>query len=252
MSKPRRPKGESGPASSGAFSAGGGQDPFAAFASFGGLNAASSSTPVAAPSVAIGAEVPAEFKQVFKRLTKRDMTTRVAACEELTQLLESCAEADAIAVARDVFTYVRRRHGSQDKHLRRALCFALRALFSRDKSVKKHLVKHLPIVLGPWLCLRFDTEADVLHAARQSWEVAFDSDERSAAAFSMCTAKLVAVLRTLLETTVETLKDEDNLKPEEAISVLEGTHSAALRACAHLLQLAAKFEKLSSCTAIMV
>eukprot|EP01059_Diplonema_ambulator_P012037 TRINITY_DN22153_c0_g2_i1.p1 TRINITY_DN22153_c0_g2~~TRINITY_DN22153_c0_g2_i1.p1 ORF type:complete len:1645 (+),score=449.29 TRINITY_DN22153_c0_g2_i1:38-4936(+) len=228
MSKPRRPKNESGPAQSGAFSnLASHADPFAAFTSFGGAAVDTTDT------------LPSDFAQAFKRLTKKDAATKVSACTTLHELLSTAEEGDVILAIPEVVAAVKRRYYSKDKHLRRCLCRCLHALFSRGKTVKNKCVPHLGQLLGPWLCLRFDREAEVAAAANEAWDAAFDSVDRTKNAIAHCQDKLVLALQLMLTTTVEQLKDEDGLRPEEAAEILENMQTSCLSVCCYLVKLAA-------------
>ena len=254
---PRRPKGESGPAQSSAFGAvAGSADPFAAFASFGGGGgggggagaAPAAKAAKAAPVAAAGVreELPSEFKQIFKKLAKRDAKTKVAACQELCDAVNEKPEEEVVVLIRDFSAFVKRRHYAHDKTLRKAICQCLATLFAKGKLVKKKFVPCLGLIMTPWMCLMQDNEKEVAAAAKAAWDVAFDTPERAVAAIGLCEERLVAGLALMLEMTPETLREEDHLKQEEAETVQECVQAAALRACAHVVELHGATQKLAS------
>eukprot|EP01065_Artemidia_motanka_P029451 TRINITY_DN35561_c0_g1_i1.p1 TRINITY_DN35561_c0_g1~~TRINITY_DN35561_c0_g1_i1.p1 ORF type:complete len:1757 (+),score=610.57 TRINITY_DN35561_c0_g1_i1:71-5341(+) len=231
--EPRRPKGVAGPASSARVASlvGGSTDPFAAFAAFGGTTGG-----VAASASAIHPEL----SHALQRLTKRDRTTKQKAAGELGDLIGSLGEDDVIAAVPDVCGGLRRHLLHKDKHVRRALCGCLQALFTRGKQVKRALVPQLPLLLGYWLMLRRDAEQDVEAKAEEAWATAFDSDARAAAALNMCVGPVCETLCDRIDMTPDELRADEGLSPDDAQVVAASGARAALLAFASIARLGSR------------
>eukprot|EP00659_Diplonema_papillatum_P009237 gene9237-14318_t len=235
MSKaPRRPKGDRGPACSQAFAReASAADPFAAFLSFGTAPAA------AVASGGGGDGGGSAYAQVFKRLTKRDDTTKVAAVGELEALVTGSADEAVVPAIPEIAQTVKRRHYARDKQLRKGLARVLKALFEKGKVVKRKCVPYLGVLVGPWLCLMHDREVEVAAAAREAWEVAFPAKDKVCAAAAVCGDQVISLLAANLEVNEEVVKEEDGLKKEEAAEAVENLHTAILHTCAYFIELAA-------------
>ena len=222
--KPRRPKNESGPAASGAYSTQAG-DAFAAFTSFG----------MAGGDSTMGTELHSDFEQVFRRFNKKDAVTKLNACNELQTLITERSEDEIILAIPRITEMVRRRHYSKDKYLRRGVIGCIDLLFKKGINVKKKCIPHLKNLMPPWLCLCYDCEHEVSRAAIVSRDTHFNTADRLAQAFTICGDTLISGLTTLIDISHSELKDEESIRQQEACDVAENLHSSALIACSYLV-----------------
>eukprot|EP01062_Namystynia_karyoxenos_P044135 TRINITY_DN3239_c3_g1_i1.p1 TRINITY_DN3239_c3_g1~~TRINITY_DN3239_c3_g1_i1.p1 ORF type:complete len:1865 (+),score=643.95 TRINITY_DN3239_c3_g1_i1:74-5596(+) len=236
-SEPRRAKGVAGPASSAKVAAlvgGAGADPFAAFAAFGGT---------AAGATATASQADTEVAQALQRLSKRDALTKQKAAADLEQLLTARPDEAVAEALPEVVGGLRRHILHRDKHVRRALCRCITAIFRKGKPVKRAAVPQLPLFMPHWLVLRCDREQEVQQAAEEAWGAAFDSEARAGSAVGLCLGPTVDALAGKVDITTEEVCADEGLGAEDARAVVDNVASGALLAFGAVCRLAAGLEK---------
>ncbi len=100
----------------------------------------------------------------LKKLVKKDPTTKLKALAELSAYFEDPDRSDEDIVAalpmwQQSFVVAAE---DLDRRVRENTFITMRKLLSRSDAVKKQLSKYLKDLLFPWLCGRFDPDAQVL------------------------------------------------------------------------------------------
>ncbi|XP_069492472.1 E3 ubiquitin-protein ligase listerin [Ambystoma mexicanum] len=156
--------------------------------------------------------VDADFRMVLRKLSKRDVTTKLKAMQEFGAM---CKERDQ-AVVKGVLPYWPRNYCrislDHDRRVREATQQAFEQLILK---VKKELAPHLKNLMGYWLIAQCDTYSPAASAAKVAFEAAFPPNKQPEA-LSFCKEEIIAVLQdNLLKETPDTLSDPQNVPEEE-------------------------------------
>ncbi|MEE6468105.1 hypothetical protein FKM82_008163 [Ascaphus truei] len=156
--------------------------------------------------------VDADFRMVLRKLSKRDVTTKLKAMQEFGAM---CREREKETV-RGVLPYWPRNYCKisldHDRRVREATQQAFEQLILK---VKKHLAPHLKSLMGFWLISQCDTYAPAASAARVAFEAAFPAHKQPEA-LAFCKEEILNVLFDhLLKETPETLSDSQAIPAEE-------------------------------------
>ncbi|XP_063812460.1 E3 ubiquitin-protein ligase listerin [Pseudophryne corroboree] len=156
--------------------------------------------------------VDADFRMVLRKLSKRDVTTKLKAMQEFGAM---CKERDKETV-RGVLTYWPRNYCKisldHDRRVREATQQAFEQLILK---VKKHLAPHLKSLMGFWLIAQCDTYSPAASAARAAFEAAFPP-HKQAEALVFCKDEILHVLLDhLLKETPDSLSDPQTVPDEE-------------------------------------
>uniref|UniRef100_A0A6I8PFP8 E3 ubiquitin-protein ligase listerin n=1 Tax=Ornithorhynchus anatinus TaxID=9258 RepID=A0A6I8PFP8_ORNAN len=156
--------------------------------------------------------VEADFRVVLRKLSKKDVTTRLKATQEFGAM---CRERDAETV-RGVLPYWPRIYCKISlDHDRRVREAAQRALERLVTKVRKHLAPHLKSLMGFWLMAQCDPHPPAASAARLAFEAAFPPG-RQADAVAFCLDEILGTLRDhLLKETPDTVSDPQTVPEEE-------------------------------------
>ncbi|KAJ7427998.1 hypothetical protein BTVI_01452 [Pitangus sulphuratus] len=119
--------------------------------------------------------VDADFRMVLRKLSKRDVTTKLKAMQEFGTM---CKEREA-EVVKGVLPYWPRIYCKisldHDRRVREATQQSFEQLILK---VKKHLAPYLKSIMGYWLIAQCDTYSPAASAAKVAFEKAFPSSKQ--------------------------------------------------------------------------
>uniref|UniRef100_A0A8C3TZF3 E3 ubiquitin-protein ligase listerin n=1 Tax=Catharus ustulatus TaxID=91951 RepID=A0A8C3TZF3_CATUS len=156
--------------------------------------------------------VDADFRMVLRKLSKRDVTTKLKAMQEFGMM---CKEREA-EVVKGVLPYWPRIYCKisldHDRRVREATQQSFEQLILK---VKKHLAPYLKSIMGYWLIAQCDTYSPAASAAKVAFEKAFPSSKQPEA-LVFCKDEILNVLQDhLLKETADTLSDPQTVPEEE-------------------------------------
>uniref|UniRef100_A0A8C5MB69 E3 ubiquitin-protein ligase listerin n=1 Tax=Leptobrachium leishanense TaxID=445787 RepID=A0A8C5MB69_9ANUR len=156
--------------------------------------------------------VDADFRMVLRKLSKRDVTTKLKAMQEFGAM---CKEREIKAV-RGVLPYWPRNYCKisldHDRRVREATQQAFEQLILK---VKKYLAPHLKSLMGYWLVAQCDTYSPAASAAKVAFEAAFPPHKQPEA-LAFCKEEILNVLLdNLSKETPDTLSDPQTVPDEE-------------------------------------
>ncbi|XP_038622102.1 E3 ubiquitin-protein ligase listerin [Tachyglossus aculeatus] len=156
--------------------------------------------------------VEADFRVVLRKLSKKDVTTKLKAMQEFGAM---CRERDAETV-RGVLPYWPRIYCKisldHDRRVREATQQAFEGLITK---VRKHLAPHLKTLMGFWLMAQCDPHSPAASAARAAFEAAFPP-AKQAGAVAFCQDEILGTLQDhLLKETADTVSDPQTVPEEE-------------------------------------
>ncbi|OXB79770.1 UNVERIFIED_CONTAM: hypothetical protein H355_013755, partial [Colinus virginianus] len=148
--------------------------------------------------------VDADFRMVLRKLSKRDIITKLKAMQEFGTM---CKEREA-EVVKGVLPYWPRIYCKisldHDRRVREATQQSFEQLILK---VKKHLAPYLKSIMGYWLIAQCDTYSPAASAAKEAFEKAFPSSKQPEA-LAFCKDEILNVLQDhLLKETPDTLSD---------------------------------------------
>ncbi|KAL8190612.1 UNVERIFIED_CONTAM: listerin E3 ubiquitin protein ligase 1 [Gekko kuhli] len=156
--------------------------------------------------------VDADFRMVLRKLSKRDVITKLKAMQEFGTM---CKERETETV-KGVLPYWSRIYCKisidHDRRVREATQQAFEQLILK---VKKNLAPHLKSLMGYWLIAQCDTYSPAASAAKVAFEKAFPPSKQSEALI-FCKDEILNVLQDhLLKETPDTLSDPQTVPEEE-------------------------------------
>ncbi|XP_074853382.1 E3 ubiquitin-protein ligase listerin isoform X2 [Carettochelys insculpta] len=156
--------------------------------------------------------VDADFRMVLRKLSKRDVITKLKAMQEFAAL---CKERESAAV-KGVLPYWPRIYCKisldHDRRVREATQQAFEQLILK---VKKHLAPYLKSIMGYWLVAQCDMYSPAACAAKVAFETAFPSSKQPEA-LAFCKEEVLNMLQDhLLKETPDTLSDPQTVPEEE-------------------------------------
>ncbi|XP_075707339.1 E3 ubiquitin-protein ligase listerin [Rhinoderma darwinii] len=204
--------------------------------------------------------VDADFRMVLRKLSKRDVTTKLKAMQEFGAM---CKDRE-MEIVRGVLPYWPRNYCKisldHDRRVREATQQAFEQLILK---VKKYLAPHLKSLMGFWLLAQCDTYSPAASAARMAFDAAFPPHKQPEA-LTFCKDEILNVLLDqLLKETPDSLSDPQTVPPEEReskyfrvvtcsllalkrlLSMLPGSENAAIQDRLALLLAQSKFWKYS-------
>jgi len=184
-------------------------------------------------------ELDPDMALALKKLSKKDLTTKMKALGELLGFFEEGGgrSEDELALILPLWQQPFETVAMDaDRRVREALFVALRALVLR---VKKHMTKHIRGLMLPWLCARFDTEAPVRVAANAAFAALFPP-AKIADALLYCKGDILHGIDNNMNHTVQTLCDPKTFSKEEAEDTISRVHASSLLALAHVLEALSK------------
>lgn len=156
--------------------------------------------------------VDADFRLVLRKLSKRDVVTRLKAVQDFASM---CQERDAEEV-KGVLPYWPRIYCKisvdHDRRIREATQQAFEQLVLK---VRRNLAPFLKSLMGHWILSQCDTYTPAASAACQAFQAAF-SPTKQPEALSFCKDEILTVLQDiLLKETADTLSDSQSVTKEE-------------------------------------
>ncbi|XP_035526459.1 E3 ubiquitin-protein ligase listerin [Morone saxatilis] len=156
--------------------------------------------------------VDADFRLVLRKLSKRDVVTRLKAVQDFGSM---CQERDAEEV-KGVLPYWPRIYCKisvdHDRRIREATQQAFEQLVLK---VRRSLAPFLKSLMGHWILSQCDTYTPAASAACQAFQAAF-SPAKQPEALSFCKEEILNVLQDiLLKETADTLSDPQSVTEEE-------------------------------------
>ncbi|XP_049641695.1 E3 ubiquitin-protein ligase listerin [Suncus etruscus] len=156
--------------------------------------------------------VDSDFRMVLRKLSKKDVTTKLKAMQEFGAM---CTERDT-DIVKGVLPYWPRIFCKisldPDRRVREATQQAFEKLILK---VKKQLAPYLKSVMGYWLMAQCDTYSPAASAAREAFEAAFPPSKQSEA-IAFCKDEIASILQDhLIKETPDTLSDPQTVPEEE-------------------------------------
>ncbi|KAG3283791.1 listerin E3 ubiquitin protein ligase 1 [Ictidomys tridecemlineatus] len=156
--------------------------------------------------------VDSDFRMVLRKLSKKDVTTKLKAMQEFGTM---CTERET-EIVKGVLPYWPRIFCKisldHDRRVREATQQAFEKLILK---VKKHLAPYLKSVMGYWLMAQCDTYTPAACAAKDAFEAAFPPSKQPEA-IAFCKDEITIVLQDhLLKETPDTLSDPQTVPEEE-------------------------------------
>nr|DBA34456.1 TPA: hypothetical protein GDO54_002013 [Pyxicephalus adspersus] len=178
--------------------------------------------------------VDADFRMVLRKLSKRDVTTKLKAMQEFGAM---CKERE-IETVRGVLPYWPRNYCKISLDLDRRVREATQQAFEQlILKVKKYLAPHLKSLMGFWLIAQCDTYSPAASAARAAFEAAFPPHKQPEA-LAFCKDEILNVLLDhLLKETPDSLSDPQTVPPEERESKYFRVVTCSLLALKRLLSM---------------
>uniref|UniRef100_A0A8C3LMT7 E3 ubiquitin-protein ligase listerin n=1 Tax=Chrysolophus pictus TaxID=9089 RepID=A0A8C3LMT7_CHRPC len=183
--------------------------------------------------------VDADFRMVLRKLSKRDIITKLKAMQEFGVM---CKEREA-EVVKGVLPYWPRIYCKisldHDRRVREATQQSFEQLILK---VKKHLAPYLKSIMGYWLIAQCDTYSPAASAAKEAFEKAFPSSKQPEA-LAFCKDEILNVLQDhLLKETPDTLSDPQTVPEEEREAKFFRILTCSLLALKKLLSMLPKKE----------
>uniref|UniRef100_A0A2K5VH29 E3 ubiquitin-protein ligase listerin n=1 Tax=Macaca fascicularis TaxID=9541 RepID=A0A2K5VH29_MACFA len=156
--------------------------------------------------------VDSDFRMVLRKLSKKDVTTKLKAMQEFGTM---CTERDTETV-KGVLPYWPRIFCKisldHDRRVREATQQAFEKLILK---VKKQLAPYLKSLMGYWLMAQCDTYTPAAFAAKDAFEAAFPPSKQPEA-IAFCKDEITSVLQDhLIKETPDTLSDPQTVPEEE-------------------------------------
>ncbi|XP_066476312.1 E3 ubiquitin-protein ligase listerin [Tiliqua scincoides] len=156
--------------------------------------------------------VDADFRMVLRKLSKRDVITKLKAMQEFGTM---CKERET-EIVKGVLPYWPRIYckicTDHDRRVREATQQAFEQLILK---VRKHLAPHLKSLMGHWLIAQCDVYSPAASAAKVAFENAFPPSKQPEA-LVFCKDEILTVLQDhLLKETPDTLSDPQTVPEEE-------------------------------------
>ncbi|XP_063203186.1 E3 ubiquitin-protein ligase listerin [Chroicocephalus ridibundus] len=183
--------------------------------------------------------VDADFRMVLRKLSKRDVTTKLKAMQEFGTM---CKEREA-EIVKGVLPYWPRIYCKisldHDRRVREATQQSFEQLILK---VKKHLAPYLKSIMGYWLVAQCDAYSPAASAAKVAFEKAFPSSKQPEA-LAFCKDEILNVLQDhLLKETPDTLSDPQTVPEEEREAKFFRILTCSLLALKKLLSMLPKKE----------
>uniref|UniRef100_A0A8C0ZU62 E3 ubiquitin-protein ligase listerin n=1 Tax=Castor canadensis TaxID=51338 RepID=A0A8C0ZU62_CASCN len=176
--------------------------------------------------------VDSDFRMVLRKLSKKDVTTKLKAMQEFGTM---CTDRDT-EIVKGVLPYWPRIFCKisldHDRRVREATQQAFEKLILK---VKKHLAPYLKSLMGYWLMAQCDTYVPAALAAKDAFEAAFPPSKQPEA-IAFCKDEITSVLQDhLLKETPDTLSDPQTVPEEEREAKFHRVVTCSLLALKKLL-----------------
>ncbi|XP_041462561.1 E3 ubiquitin-protein ligase listerin-like [Lytechinus variegatus] len=176
-----------------------------------------------------------DFRMVLRKLSKRDVVTKLKAIQEFQGL---CSEKEEDAIVSLLPHWPRlynRLSMDHDKRVREATQQMFIKVVSR---VKRNLAPHLKAIMGCWLMAQNDPYAPAGSGAKVAFRTAFTSPEKQGNAVVFCKTEVLQLYKdNLFKETPETLSDPKSFSKEEQTEKYLRVVSSSLLALRELISL---------------
>ncbi|KAM9333735.1 E3 ubiquitin-protein ligase listerin [Pholidichthys leucotaenia] len=186
--------------------------------------------------------VDADFRLVLRKLSKRDVITRLKAVQDFGSM---CQDRDAEEI-KGVLPYWPRIYCKisvdHDRRIREATQLAFEQLVLK---VRRSLAPFLKSLMGHWILSQCDTYTPAASAACQAFQAAF-SPTKQPEAISFCKDEILNVLQdVLLKETADTLSDPQSVTEEEREAKYMRMLTSSLLGVKRLLSLLLKDDRVA-------
>ncbi|XP_066277345.1 E3 ubiquitin-protein ligase listerin-like isoform X3 [Branchiostoma lanceolatum] len=197
------------------------------FVGFGAMSGDLGYVPAAQGTDDIDASVDPEFRMVLRKLSKRDVTTKLKAIQEFGSLCKERGE-EAVKGALPYWPRLYNRIAvDHDRRVREASQVAFQQLVLK---VGRSLAPHLKHLMGIWLLSQCDTYVPSADAARLAFSSAFPQNKQ-AEALVFCKHEVLTHLQdNLFKQTPQTMSDPKTTSPEEVEAKYQRVVTASLMA----------------------
>ncbi|CAG8455060.1 7132_t:CDS:10 [Cetraspora pellucida] len=171
---------------------------------------------------------------IFKRLSKRDTTTKLKALEELEAYLRGKEEneIDLVNITGVWAKFFVKLAIEVDRRIRYTTYTCHLLIVSK---VKKRLASSLKEIIGVWIISLFDQYKDVARVAMESFQTAFPAGKR-VEVLIFCQMEILSYISdTIIHKTPETLSDPRFTSEEDMISKYDRVVACSYYSLAHLI-----------------
>ncbi|CAG8678765.1 13067_t:CDS:10, partial [Cetraspora pellucida] len=171
---------------------------------------------------------------IFKRLSKRDTTTKMKALEELEAYLRGKEEneIDLVNITGVWSKFFVKLAIEVDRRIRYTTYTCHLLIVSK---VKKRLASSLKEIIGVWIISLFDQYKDVARMAMESFQTAFPAGKR-VEVLIFCQMEILSYISdTIIHKTPETLSDPRFTSKEDMISKYDRVVACSYYSLAHLI-----------------
>ncbi|KAI9471976.1 MAG: hypothetical protein EXX96DRAFT_622161 [Benjaminiella poitrasii] len=173
-----------------------------------------------------------ELVVILKKVSKRDVTTKLKALEELENYLQS--NTDSIQLVLNNWVTMYNKLVLEVDRRVRLVANQVHALITAH--AKKKLAPVLKELIGPWLLSMYDSSKDVVKVAQGAFETVFAADKRLGA-ISFCQKEILDYITDmLLYKTPETLSDVRYVNKEDMLAKYARVISSSLQILSYLIQ----------------
>ncbi|GAB2242261.1 hypothetical protein Droror1_Dr00019036 [Drosera rotundifolia] len=149
-------------------------------------------------------DIDSEIAQHLKRLSMKDPTTKLKALSSLTTLLKQKSGKDVLPIIPQWAFEYKRLLLDYNREVRRATHDTMATIVA---VVGRDLAPHVKSLAGPWWVSQFDSVPEVSQAAKQSFQVAFPTQEKKLEALFFCTEEIFTYLDDTLKLTQDNMLD---------------------------------------------
>uniref|UniRef100_T1IH75 E3 ubiquitin-protein ligase listerin n=1 Tax=Strigamia maritima TaxID=126957 RepID=T1IH75_STRMM len=187
----------------------------------------------------VNLNINADLRLAMKKMTKKDVTTKLKAIQEFT---DSCQKLSSEEIKAMLSAWPRLFNKLSMDHDRRVR----EALFQAHEQVviqtHKNLAPYLRNIMGSWIIAQCDTCAPAASAAQNSFKAAFPP-AKQAEAVAFCKLEIIGLIEdNLFQQTARTLSDPDTTPVEEMEAKYIRIITSSFLAWKHILTVMPKTE----------
>lgn len=181
------------------------------------------------------AGLDADFRMVLRKLSKKDVVTKLKAIQEFQGLCTEKEEEDIVSLLPHWPRLYNRLSMDHDKRVREATQQMFIKVVSR---VKRNLAPHLKAIMGCWLMSQNDPYAPAGSGAKVAFRKAFTLQEKQGNAVAFCKGEVLQLYKdNLFKETAETLSDPKSFSKEEQVEKYLRVVSSSLLALREFINL---------------
>ncbi len=173
---------------------------------------------------------------VYRKLLKRDSTTKSKALDELRVLFESKPASVLMDALPSWCNHYDRLSLDNDRKIRESLYATFTPLIT-GVSAQKGLARHIRSLFPNWWFHQYDTSSrDVQKAAKAAWDLAFPIAAKFTDVLKYCQSEYYQRVSINLAHTIETLSDMKITSKEDAEERFERVVCSTLTSLAHFIE----------------